>query len=208
MLLAPLFLFPFLLLLLLLICCGCSALHQDKRGRVPHHTMAPFVDASNVTTANCGQCAGHCQNGKKCVCADGYITWPENAAVDCAYKQKGRPVAFLLSFFLGEFTGAGEWYLGNTDMAKTQLFLCTRGLPVVIGMACLAKYVCGTAAAAAAGKSVVDILFCVWMLAIAVLWLIVWICTITGATTDGNGAPLSDPRHLRPFYYYHYYYYY
>lgn len=150
----------------------------------------------NCTDANqySAQCDfnGICLSNGNCKCDSGYITWPQGNSVGCTYKQKQQLIAFLLSFFVGEFTGAGEWYLGNNDIALAQLLVFVLGLPFVIIFACI-----GCAGGSRSNKTAEGAFgaggcgACVWFLTIVGLWLFVWIAILTGYIVDGNGAPLE-----------------
>ena len=74
---------------------------------------------------------GNCKSDGDCVCDDGYAT-SDDSQTQCDYKMKSRLIAFLLQLFLGAFSGAGEWYLGNVDYAIGQLLLCIGGFCFII----------------------------------------------------------------------------
>jgi hypothetical protein len=48
---------------------------------------------------------------KKCLCIDGYITFPNDSIIQCNYQLKSDKIARFLSFF-GGMVGADMFYLG------------------------------------------------------------------------------------------------
>lgn len=177
---------------------AANTIHSDRSNApfdaIPFNAI-PF-DASN-TFVNCthynqytAQCdnKGVCWSNGNCKCDEGYITWPSDNTVGCNYKQKSQLISFLLSFFLGEVSGAGEWYLGNTDMALAQLLVFVVGIVFV----CLVSCACACASQDGdAGVCAGGCFGCMWVLAVVGLWLFVWITILAGYSTDGNGAPLA-----------------
>lgn len=147
--------------------------------------ITPYTVNYNCTADDYGIYTPICDYNGKCIadgtckCDNGYITWPANNPVGCNYKQKSQLVAFLLSLFLGSFSGAGEWYLNNTMMGLVQVLLCWTCIPV----ACL----CG---AATNSEACIGGMSGAQTLAVIVLWLYLWISIIDGTRNDGNGAPL------------------
>jgi hypothetical protein len=131
---------------------------------------------------------GICITDGTCKCDDGYITWPDNNSVGCNYKQKSQLIAFLLSFFLGGISGAGEWYLNNTTTALVQLLLFW-----TIPMTCLCGAVtCGvTTNSGEGGIGCSGCMAGLQTFAVLGLWLYIWIVVIMGSYHDGNGAPLT-----------------
>ncbi len=122
---------------------------------------------------------GICLLNGNCKCNAGYITFPDSSTTGCNYKQKSKWVAFLLSFFLGPEAGAGEWFLGNENLALGQL-LFTWVTLIAIGIFAL----CTNGAS--------GILAIPWILGVMLWWLCDWILIINGHTNDGNGAPTFD----------------
>lgn len=145
----------------------------------PYNAGNAFVNCTNYNQYT-NQCNYHgmCLSNGYCKCDTGYITWPSDNKVGCTYVQKSQLVTFLLSFFLGKISGAGEWYAGNTDMALAQLLLFALGVVTVCVLAIWSE-----------GVSVCFNFL--WCLAIIILWFYVWINVAVGNTTDGNGAPLN-----------------
>ncbi|AYV77643.1 MAG: hypothetical protein Dasosvirus17_3 [Dasosvirus sp.] len=130
-----------------------------------------------IGTSSCsynGQCD---DSGNYCHCYAGYITYQPSSDVQCNYEQKKRSEAFWLEIFFG-MVGAGEWYLGNIDIATGQLAMFL-GIKVLYG--CFYIFIGKNA------KTGVSIPY----LALGI-WIIVDCIYIgTGNRLDGNGAPIS-----------------
>ncbi len=124
---------------------------------------------------------GVCTATGGCHCDDGYVTH-DSPTVGCNYKQKSRVIAFLLSFFLGIEGGAGEWYLGNEELALAQLLTTWVGL---IGIAIL---MCALSCAFGEGGQAIAILYVPWVLCVLIWWMCDWILIIKGDMKDGNGV--------------------
>ena len=132
---------------------------------------------------------GICTTSTSCKCDDGYITFPTDNKEQCNYKQKSMLIAFLLSFFLGIVSGAGEWYLGNIGLAVGQLVFMWGFSPFICIIACCAASISGE------DNKVFSCLFkclgALWGSGIIVWWLCDWIMIINGTTNDSNGASLQ-----------------
>lgn len=95
-----------------------------------------LVAASTAALAsNCTQpvldCSGRGQcvpSSSDCFCDDGYVTHPPDAVPQCNYKQTSRLAPFLVSLFVGPYTGAGYFMIGQTGLGVGQLLLFWGGL--------------------------------------------------------------------------------
>jgi TM2 domain-containing membrane protein YozV len=133
---------------------------------------------------DCG--LGFCR-GYTCQCYPGYITWYYMET--CAYEQRKKLTAFLLSFFVGIF-GVEWFYLsrGNPGYIIAGIIKliissgCCIGWPLV-RMATVKtsrKYVV-MGNVINAGLTLISVLW----------WLTDWIRILANAFHDGNGAPLQ-----------------
>ncbi len=131
-----------------------------------------------------GQCSWHgiCNDNGGCVCDNGYTT--HDSDVGCNYKQKSRVIAFLFSFFLGPEGGAGEWYLGNTQLALGQLLTTWVGLFGILILTCIF----GACAGEVAGMGFGGLFGVLWMFAVVIWWFCDWIMIVNGQIKDGNGV--------------------
>jgi hypothetical protein len=144
---------------------------------------------NNCTEEYCSY-RGRCDISQtKCICDDGYITFGKTDK-ECNYKQKETLVAFLLEFFLGLESGAGYFYLGQTDMGIGQLVLFW------LGFIPFCFIVCCSIGSSDTNKGGVGIC-CAYLYAFALIFAIIgwWIAALvtigTGKVTDGNGAPIK-----------------
>lgn len=125
---------------------------------------------------------GTCTTAGYCICDDGYTTYPENSSTGCNYKQKSRVVAFLLSFFLGAESGAGEWYLGNTGLAVGQLLLLWGGL--LLSCCCTIGFTLD-----GGDKRGLNSCFTFFLtIGVIVWWFYDWISIVNGDIKDSNGV--------------------
>ena len=156
------------------------------------------ISALSSTQTNCtdfGQNSVYCDYNGICLpsgvcrCDDGYITFPKSSTISCNYKQKSRLNAFLFSFFLGIEGGAGEWYLGNENLALGQLlFTWATFFCILIFVCCLLAAFNTTEGF---GGCCAYILCSLWCFGIVIWWMCDWIMIINGQTKDGNGAPTA-----------------
>ena len=90
--------------------CGSKKKSCSKWGRCIYDVFEFFntsISKNNLTAP--------------CVCNIGYATYPDNADIDCCYKQSSQTIAFLLEFFIG--FGTGFLYIGRTDYGCLKFFL-------------------------------------------------------------------------------------
>jgi hypothetical protein len=157
---------------------------------VVSQTLLRYNANSVIVSANCTEaydCSynGICTNEKTCKCNDGYVTYPSNHVTGCNYKQKSTLVAFLLQFFLGFISGAGYFYLGQTELGLGQLFLFWGGTILSLFFAC-----CSCSEKSDSNE---EILYkCVLYMG-CIIWYMYSLAEIGGGITkDGNGAPIAS----------------
>jgi hypothetical protein len=135
------------------------------------------------------ECSYHgiCQdNGKNCVCNDGYISsQPSSDNVQCDYKQKDTLIAFLLEFFLGEF-GGGYFYLGLIPLGVGRLCFFILGMIPIIFIVCVGVLT---------DSDVCIIVFatcysCLWTIGVIGWWIASMVMIANGTILDGNGMPI------------------
>lgn len=147
----------------------------------PTYYAAAWVPCTQVgqTTAECNY-NGFCTESGHCRCNDGYTT--HRSSTECNYRQKSRYTAFLLQFFIGGMTGAGEFYLGNIGLASGQLALFWGSIPlqIITGVFESVYLVEGS------GWSTLTFVLCSF--AAFFWWLVDWIMILTGDRKDGNGV--------------------
>ncbi len=81
-----------------------------------------FIRNMDCTFSTCGV-PNQCVDENTCKCAIGTANFPQTASGPfCQYKQLNQLTGFLLQFFI--FHGAGQFYLGNMNLAVPQLILC------------------------------------------------------------------------------------
>jgi hypothetical protein len=81
-----------------------------------------FIRNIDCTFKTCAV-PNECVDESTCKCALGTANFPQIAAGPfCQYKQLNQLTGFLLQFFV--FHGAGQFYLGNLNLAIPQLILC------------------------------------------------------------------------------------
>lgn len=148
------------------------------------------VNCSGVNTFS-DSCSnnGVCLTSGKCRCEDGYTTYPKNHNPQCNYKQKKRLTAFLLSFFLGAWSGAGYWYLGITDMAIAQLMVFVSFIFVICCYLCTIDDSKANEKEESFCSNCIEFTFSIVMLA---LWINALVSIASNDFTDGNGATLED----------------
>ena len=133
-----------------------------------------------------GDCAAHsqCVSGQ-CECIKGWTT--KNEDTPCAYQQKSKWTAFLVSFFIG---GLGvDWFYvasGSTGYIVAGVF------KLLISCGC-----CGSTRhtttrstdentiVAVSATSLIGCGSLIW-------WLVDWIRILTSTFPDGNGVGLHD----------------
>lgn len=134
---------------------------------------------------------GICTNEGTCDCDDGYTTHPKNSNRACNYKQKSRVTAFLFSFFLGVESGAGEWYLGNTDLALGQLFLTWLGCGFICIATCIISIICQKKSEGEISCLTSSLGF-LWLIGVVIWWFCDWILIVKGKIQDKNGVDTYD----------------
>ena len=83
-------------------------------GILSSYAWSYTCDTSNA----CGH--GFCDTTTQlCKCDSGWVD--DRSGTSCSYEQKKQLTAFLLEFFLGA-TGAGQFYVGNNNLAIGQLW--------------------------------------------------------------------------------------
>lgn len=129
---------------------------------------------------------GYC-SGYQCQCYPGYITWHLMEA--CAYDQRSKLTAFLVSFFVGTL-GVDWFYLsrGNPGYVIAGIIkllissACFIGWPFIfIGSEKKSRQFIVTG-------NVVNIIFTI---ASALWWLTDWIRVLADVFYDGNGVTLQ-----------------
>jgi len=78
------------------------------------------------------------EDGRRCICFDGYTTSSNFFA--CDYKQKNSMFAFSAEIPFGFLTGAGYFILGLNSMGIGQILYFWIGL-ILCGILCVAKYI-------------------------------------------------------------------
>jgi len=128
-----------------------------------------------------------------CECDKGYIS----VTKPCDYFQKSQLVAFLLSFFLGEF-GADWFYLANGSnfyigIGVLKMLLLSMGCaccPLMAGCGLLCTKFCPKNCTDKVIGPVILVFFIFLQVTIFVWWITDWIRTLTGDFHDGNGHEL------------------
>lgn len=107
---------------------------NDHKNRILS-VVSCYTNQSEIgtVTPSCSN-RGVCMSNGQCYCAPHYTTYPKDSNVGCDYKRKSRLAAFAWHLFFGLETGAGEWYLGNTDYATFEVVLF---FPAIIGFTCV-----------------------------------------------------------------------
>jgi len=132
-----------------------------------------------MSDTDCYTPQGSCQNGA-CVCMAIY------AGYDCSHLRSSQGVSFILSFFFGP-SGADRFYLGYYGLGAFKLVLtlliCTLPfLPALIVHIIdrdseFAGYITAS-------------LFCTFLLATFIWWMVDWIMIVTGVMVDSLGYAL------------------
>lgn len=135
----------------------------------------------NCVQANCtgnGTCTFECE------CDRNYITWPMTNHKSCNYKQTTWKDPFIAQLLFGYASGIGPFLIGNVHYGVIELLVTWLGwIPGLCFAGCL-KY-CGES-----GKEAWTLVG-LWILVIALLWLI-FLGLIAGRVLpDGQGAPLG-----------------
>lgn len=140
-----------------------------------------------VSNSDCNH--GKCEN-TTCVCESGYVTYK---GVNCNYKQKEKLVAFLLSFFIGNF-GADWFYLANgrTSYIVLGVIKLLTGF-MAIGFSCC---FCFAGCMRSDGSKVAFFVLIVLLVSISPLvniawWLADWIRILLDTFLDGNNIGLK-----------------
>ena len=122
---------------------------------------------------------GICLDTGYCKCNSEYATYPTNSNKQCNYLRKSRLIAILLHFFLGFEFGAGEYYLGNIDLATIQLMLC---LPLICVTSLIISAI--TKKSENEWSSILTLFIFLGMFG---FWIIDLIKIVDGSRKDGNG---------------------
>ena len=124
----------------------------------------------------------HCVNSV-CQCDKGWYTRDDDAP--CSYEQKSKLVAFLLSFFLGNF-GADWFYLS----AKATPYIVAGLFKLIAGAWCGAVYKSWNNNDEESGSRY-NCLSSIWACDGSIWWLVDWIRILSNSFPDGTGVPLS-----------------
>lgn len=144
-----------------------------------------IIIATTSAVGNCTNerfdCSDHglCYSDKSgCHCDVGYITFPtENVYPECNYAQKSQLTGFLLSLFIGPFTGAGFFYVGQVGLGVGQLIVLL--VPTFL-LCCFSKV-----------EWIVFILKIIMQLGVNAFWIASIVLFASNKITDGNNAPLE-----------------
>jgi len=153
-------------------------------------TVQSVGQTSGNFTCDAGKVAAECSyhgicrdDGKSCVCSDGYTT-SQSSSIQCDYKQKDTVAAFLLELFLGQF-GGGYFYLGLIPPAVGQLCLFVLGLIPLCFIVCMG--------ALTESEGCVFVLAacysCLWTIAVIGWWIASLVMIARATIVDGNGMP-------------------
>merc|ERR1711994_1032103 len=124
-----------------------------------------------------------------CECEEGYIHWGKEP---CAYEQKSKLTAFLLSFFLG-YLGADWFYLSQGQAGYIVAGIIKLFFPVIT---CCCAACCGFACAGASrtpevGGAMATAATACNGLIITIWYGVDWIRVLADAFYDGNGEELK-----------------
>jgi hypothetical protein len=126
-------------------------------------------------------CPAHsqCVSGM-CECVIGWTTWKDGTV--CAYEQKSKWTAFLLSFFIGSL-GVDWFYLasGNTGYIVAGVF------KLLMWFGCCHRCYTGESEGLKACCACIGLIVGIGS---GIWWLVDWIRILTSVFPDGNGAPL------------------
>jgi hypothetical protein len=126
-------------------------------------------------------CPAHsqCVSGA-CECITGWTTWKDSTL--CAYEQKSKWTAFLLSVFVGS-VGVDWFYLASGNA----VYIVAGVFKLLMWFGCCHRF-CkdkddGLQACCACIGVILSIGSTIW-------WFVDWIRILTSVFPDGNGAPL------------------
>ncbi|CAF1031549.1 unnamed protein product [Adineta steineri] len=137
---------------------------------------------------------GFCQ-AYMCQCYRGYITW--NFMETCAYQQRPKLTAFLVSFFVGIF--GVDWFVLSRGNAG---YIVAGIIKLIISCGCCFGWVFiltnsrNKSRTSNVFGNVVNAILAVISL---VWWLTDWIRILADVFYDGNGAPLQPWGHYYPY---------
>lgn len=136
------------------------------------------------TDSECG--LGYCR-AYMCECYRGYITW--YFMETCAYEQRTKLTAFLVSFFVG--TLGIDWFVLSRGNAG---YIIAGIIKLIISFGCCIGWPLILVSAAKKSRNyivtgnVINVIFT----AISVIWWLTdWIRILANVFRDGNGAPLQ-----------------
>jgi TM2 domain-containing membrane protein YozV len=123
-----------------------------------------------------------------CQCYPGYISW--YYMEPCAYEQRKKLTAFLLSFFVGTF-GVDWFYLSRGNAG----YIIAGIIKVIISLGCFI----GWPLALMSSKSEKtrrnvafgNVINAIFTAASVIWWLTDWIRILSNVFYDGNGVPLQ-----------------
>merc|ERR1711997_147906 len=140
----------------------------------------PCISKGQGLCGKHGECNATVISSGFCECEEGYIHWEGEP---CAYEQKSKLTAFLLSFFLG-ILGADWFYLSQGQAGYIVAGLIKLFFPVIT---CCCAACCGGLAGELGAKGVAA---CNGL--IVTIWYFVdWIRILVDSFNDGNGEELK-----------------
>lgn len=155
----------------------------DRKFKIQSVVSGNFTCKPGQVTVECSY-RGSCRDdGKSCICNDGYTSSPNNDQ-ECDYKQKDTLTAFLLELFLGPL-GGGYFYLGLIPHAVGQLCLTVIGLIPVCFIFCLGVLTKNEGCVIVSAYCYM----CLWLVAVIGWWIASIVIIAQAAILDGNNMP-------------------
>jgi TM2 domain. len=165
------------------VCCICifisiSNYISDNNSELDLLISSNFTCVPNTKDIECNYHGVCTSAGDDCICDEHYITYNPPNNTKCNYKQKKRLVAFLLQFYFGAL-GAGEWYLGNNDLACF-IVMYTLLIIFAIWLSNLRRF------------DMIAPILCLWFIGL-VIWMVFELVVIgSGIRLDGNDLPMTS----------------
>jgi hypothetical protein len=123
---------PLYCIVIILVFIGYKEVSASPMNKmIPRDSSIPLENLTTGCKDDYIDCSGNgrCSSTNTdsvCICDSGYATKYNSRPLpepQCTYKRKKQLIAFLLHFFIGSFTGAGEFYIHNVGFGFGQSFL-------------------------------------------------------------------------------------